>query len=164
MKLKGKRLLSWLMTVVMVLSMLPTTALAAEVGETETTKTEIPPENVANAVWVLNESTILAPNPKTDCEKIEHSHDDSCYTKNCDHADATLNGHFQSCYGGEWVVCKHEEGDDTAHTGAFTVDSSIKDTYDEINSELWSAIKAYCGITASRSWCSSYTSLKKHTV
>ena len=149
MKLKGKRLLSWLMTVVMVLSMLPTTALAAEVGETETTKTEIPPENVANAVWVLNESTILAPNPKTDCEKIEHSHDDSCYTKNCDHADATLNGHFQSCYGGEWVVCKHEEGDDTAHTGAFTVDSSIKDTYDEINSELWSAIKAYCGITAS---------------
>ena len=28
MKLKGKRLLSWLMTVVMVLSMLPTTALA----------------------------------------------------------------------------------------------------------------------------------------
>lgn len=51
------------------------------------------------------------------CGNIEHTHEDACYTKTCDHK----NGHISTCY--ETVIgynlCEHT--DDTEHTGSVTL-------------------------------------------
>lgn len=143
-----KRSLSMFLAVLMVVSMLPVNVLAAEVGSTATTTTENAPTDEPYAVWVLDESTTLNPNPNTTCSKIEHQHSDKCYSKECDHKNATVNGHFQSCYGVEWVLCTHGTNDSNAHTDAVTIDASVVDSLKKANAELWSAIKSYCGMKA----------------
>ena len=124
MKLKGKRMLSWLLTVVMVLSMLPATALAEEIGGTATTKTKTSPEDVEYGVWQLNESIPLRPNPSTDCgylPEYEHTHGDNCYIKICDHKD----GHLSTCYESSTSYAKCEHSDSSQHSGEVTITDVI---------------------------------------
>lgn len=131
MKLKGKRMLSWLLTVVMVLSMLPATALAADyndvlpklpdsaddlnVGDTYkgTTMPTIAPDGTE---WSVTEESYEQ--DWTKCSAVAHTHGDKCYYKSCDHKD----GHLPTCYSEStsYALCECEEKGLT-HTAAVTL-------------------------------------------
>lgn len=109
-----KRVLAIALTLCMVLSMCPVTALAADysVGDTVSNTTGEKPEDVAGAIWAESTST------ETICGNLyEHTHDEDCYSKSCDHK----NGHLSSCYSTatSYALCEHE--DESAHTGTVTL-------------------------------------------
>ena len=118
-KMKGKRLLSLLLTLCMVLSMVPAAALAAKVdnaadavvGDTIITTTKDVPNATEPAYWKLTDKERV-------CDSaIEHTHSDSCYYQSCDHKD----GHLSTCYGEEYTyeLCEHSSTDE--HKGSVTL-------------------------------------------
>lgn len=108
---KLKRSLAIVLTFCMLFAILPTNVFAAghQHGDQVTTPTEQPPEAVDGAVWVLT--------GKVECNKIVHSHTESCYYKTCDHK----NGHISTCYSSAtaYALCEHDDA--SMHTGSVTL-------------------------------------------
>ena len=122
-KIKGKRLLSLLLTLCMVLSLVPAAALAAKVdnaadavvGDTITTTTKDVPNATEPAYWKLTDKERV-------CDSaIEHTHNEDCYYQSCDHKE----GHLSTCYGEEYTyeLCEHSSADE--HTGSVTLEDVI---------------------------------------
>lgn len=117
-----KRFLSLALTLCMVLSMCPVTAFAAEgdayaVGDTVSNTTGEEPAAVEGAVWVESSET------NTVCEYlIEHTHNENCYYKSCDHKD----GHLSTCYSESttYELCTHT--DNSEHSGTVTISDVVK--------------------------------------
>lgn len=122
MTIRWKRCLSILLAVIMVVGMVPATALqafAAEtdvpvVGSTVTTPNNVRP-TAPDGYWYELDST-EGPNAlgySSVCGKSNHTHTDDCYTHNCDHKD----GHLSTCYESstEYTLCP--DTSTHAHTG-----------------------------------------------
>ena len=124
-KSKGKRLLSLLLTLCMVISLVPATAFAAEVtdpanavvGDTMTTKTSDAPDAPEGTVWMFQEDYTVVNVTQCPGKGVEHSHGDGCYSKTCDHK----NGHISTCYSEStaYALCTHEN--DSEHSGTVTL-------------------------------------------
>ena len=84
---------------------------ASLLGTDELTANE--PEDVEGAVWELTDYSW--------CGLLEHTHSESCWYKNCSHA----NGHTTDCYGEttEYELCSHS--DDSEHSGTVTVSDVV---------------------------------------
>ena len=113
-----KRLLSALLAVCMMLSLLPTTVLAAtvsdpltaSVGDTTTTPNNEKPEAPTGSVWV--NTSVDGPDAllgiSAVCGKKEHTHSEDCYdTVPCEHKHATdCFTSYERCYASGYL-CSH---------------------------------------------------------
>ena len=144
-----KKTLAFVLSLCLVLSFCPMQvfALGFEVGDTVTKEYSAKldddalsaeaPESVDGAVWVNTDSDTCG-------VLLEHTHGDGTCVKTCDHALANVNGHFQSCYGGEWDLCTH--GDDaTKHTGKVTISVNTLGEIKNANAELYDRLLEDCG-------------------
>ena len=119
-----KRLLSWILTIVMVFSLLPTSAMAAdstyEIGATATTPNKVPPAEQDGCVWELTktEGPDRLVGYSSVCGKNDHTHTETCFTQTCDHT----NGHTASCYptSTSYNLCTCE-ADGKTHDGEATI-------------------------------------------
>lgn len=150
--MNGKRILSFILALAMVLGMVPFNALPtfaaevadpadAKVGDTTTTKTDTAPTDVEYGVWKQTDSGTTCGN------LIEHTHSDSCYYKSCDHND----GHLSSCYSEStsYALCTHSS--DTEHTGSVNVTDVVTITGSGFNTRLeWNESHPACAVVKAR--------------
>ncbi|MBQ8646762.1 MAG: hypothetical protein IJ484_01310, partial [Oscillospiraceae bacterium] len=142
---KGKRLLSLLLAVVMLVGVFPTSVFAAAVGEPVKNTTGEEPEPIEGFFW-KNTGTSEAVDPeKCHFPDSEHVHSADCYgyLQICDHK----KGHLSTCYPTEYVYekCPGSSHDHTQEINVGDVvkrDSIFNITWDQSH-PAYSVVKAY---------------------
>ena len=127
MKGTGKRFLSALLALVMVMSLLPVSVFAAE-GDYDytygaTVKVTDDAAAPSGSIPPSSEWELVSQETKVDLTKCpgtlgqEHTHSEDCYYKSCDHKD----GHLSTCYSEStsYALCEHEDA--SQHTGSVTL-------------------------------------------